>query len=279
MARDWEQVTGQLPLDGKTELSPRQRRLLRQGPRIRAPHRRSAASPPAVSSPAVGPQVPMPVIEWHDMTPGQETATWAELRAWVTWLYDRYELSVENRLPRCWARHPGLVEELYALKAWRQEIYSGSQPSGQAARYWHAELRQVLHAAATQYALGCRTGHRGNVRLAAEDPALLQEWEAAYPLAGVPGIDLAAGIARHAGTLTSTTEIASALDDGTAVPAPGIRDTLYRQGRWLAPAASGWTEIPPPERGLPAPAGTPVPQLPGAATDSEGRQPDPWTKT
>jgi hypothetical protein len=279
MARDWEQVTGQLPLDGKTELSPRQRRLLRHGPRIRPPRHRSAASPPAASSPDPGTQVPRPVIEWHDMTPGEETATWAELRAWVTWLYDRYELSVEDRLPRCWARHPGLVEELYALKAWRQEIYSGTQPSGQAARYWHAELRQVLHAAATQYALGCRTGHRGNVRLAAEDPALLQEWAAAYPLAGAPGIDLAAGIARHAGTIASTAEIASALDDGTAVPAPGIRDTLYCQGRWLAPAASGWTEIPPPERGLPAPAGLPLPRLPGAATDSEREHPDPWTKT
>jgi hypothetical protein len=277
MARDWEQVTGQLPLDGKPELSPRQRRLLRRGPRIRPP--RSAASPSAVSSPDPGTQAPGPVIEWHDMTPGQETATWAELRAWVTWLYDRYELSVEDRLPRCWARHPGLVEELYALKAWREEIFSGSQPSGQAARYWHAELRQVLHAAVTQYALGCRTGHRSPVRLAVEDPALLQEWADAYPLAGVPGIDLAAGIARRAGTVTATAAVAAALDNGTAVPVPGIRDTLFCEGRWLAPAASGWAEIPPPERALPAPADAPPSSFAQLPAVSEGRRPDPWTTT
>ena len=210
------------------------------------------------------------------MTPGEQTAAWAELRAWVTWLHDRYELSVEDRLPRCWARHPGLVEELCALRAWREEIYGFSQPSGQAARYWHAELRQVLHAATTQYALGCRTGHRGGVRLAAEDPALQQEWAAAHPLAGVPGIDLAAGAARRAGTITFTAAVAEALDSGAAAAVPGVRDTLFSGGRWLAPAASGWIEIPELERcGLPAP---PL-QFVQASADSEGDQPDPWTMT
>ena len=214
------------------------------------------------------------------MTPGGQAAAWAELRAWVTWLHDRYELSVEDRLPRCWARHPGLVEELCALKAWREEIYNGSQPSGQAARYWHAELRQVLHAAATQYALGCRTGHRGPARLAAEDPVLLREWAAAYPLAGIPGIDLAAGAARRAGALITADAVAAALDDGTAIPVPGIRDTLFREGRWLAPAASGWTEVPRPERGgLPAPEETPPPRPRQAPAIVEGRRPDPWTTT
>ena len=219
MARDWEQVTGQPAAGGKSGPSPRQRRLLRRGPRIQPP-RRPRAEPADSASPDPGAQAARPVTEWHNMTPGEQAAAWAELRAWVTWLHDRYELSVEDRLPRCWARHPGLVEELCALKAWREEIYSGSQPSGQAARYWHAELRQVLHAAATQYALGCRTGHRGTVRLAAEDPALLQEWAAAHPLAGVPGIDLAAGAARRAGTLTPTAAVAEALDNGTAVRRP-----------------------------------------------------------
>jgi hypothetical protein len=84
------------------------------------------------------------LAEWHDMTPGQQQVAWAELRAWVAWLYDRYELGTEDRLPRCWPRHPGLVEELWALRAWRLEVYSGGQPSGQAARYWHTELRQPL---------------------------------------------------------------------------------------------------------------------------------------
>jgi hypothetical protein len=275
MARDWEQVTGQPAAGGKSGPSPRQRRLLRRGPRIQAPHR-PRAEPVDGASPDPRAQAARPVTEWHNMTPGEQTAAWAELRSWVTWLYDRYELSVEDRLPRCWARHPGLIEELYALKAWREEITSGAQPSGQAARYWHAELRQVLHAATSQYALGCRTGHRRAARLAAEDPSLLQEWAVANPLAGVPGIDLAAGAARRAGALIPTSAVAEALDDGIAVHVPGVRDTLFLEGRWLAPAASGWTEIPGPERvGLPAPP-SPSAHSPAAG---EGRQPDPWTMT
>ena len=99
--------------------------------------------------------------EWHDMAPGQQQVAWAELRAWVAWLYDRYELGTEDRLPRCWPRHPGLVEELWALRAWRLEVYSGGHPSGRAARYWHTELRQLVQAAVPMNAAGWRTGHRG----------------------------------------------------------------------------------------------------------------------
>ena len=274
MARDWEQVTGQPAMGGKPDPSPRQRRLLRRGPRIHPP-RSSRPQPSAGAAPDPGAPRARPIGEWHDKTPGEQAAAWAELRAWVAWLYDRYELSVEDRLPRCWASHPGLVEELSALKAWREEIYGGPQPSGQAARYWHAELRQVLHAAISQYALGCRTGHRRAARLAAEDPALLREWAAASPLAGVPGIDLAAGAARRAGAITPITAVAEALEDGTAIPVPGVRDTLFHAGRWLAPAGSGWTEIPAPERdSLPAPS--PFRRSPIVG---EERQPDPWTTT
>jgi hypothetical protein len=253
--------------------------MLKRGPRIqpaRGLRSRVGGQQSAEQAAAAQQQT---LTEWHDMSPGEQTAEWASLRAWVTWLYDRYELSVEDRLPRCWASHPGLVEELFALKAWREEIYSGSQPSGQGARYWHAELRQVLHAASTMYALGCRTGHRGTIRLAAEDPALLQDWAAAYPLAGVPGIDLAAGTVRRAGILTATPAVAAALDNGTAVAVPGIRDTLFCEGRWLAPAASGWAEIPPPERVLPAPADAPSSSFAQVPAVSEGSRPDPWTTT
>ena len=90
---------------------------------------------------APGVQEARPLAEWHELSPGELIAEWAGLRAWVTWLAGRYELSVEERLPRCWARHPGLVEELWALKAWREEIYaSGTTGTGQAARYWHGML-------------------------------------------------------------------------------------------------------------------------------------------
>src|SRR5712691_3969019 len=196
---------------------------------------RAAEVPAAEAAP-----VPRPLAEWHDMTPGQQAVAWAGLRAWVAWLHDRYELSTEDRLPRCWPRHPGLVEELHALRAWREEIYTTGPPSAQSARYRHAELRQVLTAARTMYAAGCRTGHRGAPFLVADDPGLLEEWAGGYPLAGTPGLDIAAGRARHTGECMTAAVIAAALDAGLASPVPSMRDYVLYAGTWWVPAASGW---------------------------------------
>jgi hypothetical protein len=274
MARDWEQVTGQSAPTGRRERPPRMRRLIRRGPRIqpaRYPAPRAVAGGTAQEEATAG----RSLTEWHDLTPGEQTATWASLRAWVTWLYDRYELAVEDRLPRCWASHPGLVEELAALKAWREEIYSSAQPSGQAARYWHSELRQVLHAAANQYALGCRTGHRSATALAATDTALLDAWAAADPLAGIPGTDLAVGLARRTGRLAASAVIGAALDSGEAISLPSHRDTVLYRGVWWTPACAGWTGASGGERpGLPG--GPPRPwHNPPADTTGEGER-DPW---
>ena len=201
---------------------------------------------PGGSGPA---QAPSGLLcEWPDMTPGQQITAWRQLRAWVTWLHDRYELSVEDRLPRCWPLHPGRIEELWALMAWREEIYGSAQPSGQAARYWHAELRQVLHAAATVYAAGCRTGHRSAPALASDDKTLQEQWARASPLAGVPGIGIAAGHARRAGRWAATAAMAAAIDAGEAAPLPGPCDSIICAGTWWAPAASGWVRLPDPER-------------------------------
>ena len=110
------------------ELSPEAHRAPRVGPRARAtrPGRRQPRSPGTRSGGQAAQSLSEPrrLAEWHGMTPGEQVAEWAALRAWVAWLYDRYELATEDRLPRCWASHPGLVEELYALKAWREEIYT-----------------------------------------------------------------------------------------------------------------------------------------------------------
>lgn len=126
------------------------------------------------------------LVEWHTLSPLDRDVAWRELLSWVTWLHDRYELSVESRLPRCWSQHPGLIEELWALKVWREEIYNGRESSGQAARYWHAELRQTIHAAATFYAAGCRSGHKPAAVEADANPELLNRWAAGNPVAGVP---------------------------------------------------------------------------------------------
>jgi len=239
MPRQQDQGPRQLMPGELAGQSPRVRRTLRRGPRpelFRRPKPRGGAAAP---SPAAG-----QLAEWHDMTPGEQAAVWAELRAWVTWLYDRYELSVEDRLPRCWALHPGLVEELYALKAWREEIYSSGQPGGQAARYWHSELRQLLHAATTMYAVGCRTGHRGATTRAATDLALKQQWAQASPLARIPGTDIAAGRARNTGGWASAAVMAQALDAGEAVPVPGVPGYVCHEGTWWAAAANGWVQEP-----------------------------------
>jgi hypothetical protein len=135
---------------------------------------------------------------------------------------------------------------LYALKAWRDEIYGSPQPSGQAARYWHAELRQVLQAAGV-YAAGCRTGHRGAPHLAAADAALREHWAHAYSLAGVPGVDIAAGHAKRTGALVSTAAIAQALDNGDAMQLPGLNDFVIYAGACWAPGGSGWVRVPVPD--------------------------------
>jgi hypothetical protein len=178
------------------------------------------------------------------MTPGQLIAEWSGLRAWVVWLRDRYELAVEERLPRCWALHPGLIEELSALRAWREEIWSSGQPgTGQAALYWHSELRRVIQAAATVYAAGCRTGHRGAPGLAGIQRGLLDAWGGAYPLAGVPEIDIAAGQARGTSDWMAGDAIALALDLGDAEPVPGT-DLVKHAGACWAAAAGGWVQVP-----------------------------------
>jgi hypothetical protein len=179
------------------------------------------------------------------LTDGQREAAWTQLRAWVTWLHDRYELGTEERLPRCWPDHPGLVEELWALKTWREEIYQPHQSAGQAARYWHAELRQVIQAATSWYAAGCRTGHRRPATRAAEDAELQRQWAAAGPLTGIPAADLAGG--RHKdrpGQWLDEATVAAALDTGQARTLNrGLPGYIHQAGIWWMPGAGGWVPV------------------------------------
>jgi hypothetical protein len=242
MPRGYDTISGQLAFGEPAPPSPHVRRALRRGPRIKR-----IGGSAAHSGPAAVPASPAgrSLAEWHDMTRGERIVAWAGLRAWVTWLNDRYELSAEERLPRCWPRHPGLIEELYALKAWREDIYTTGQPSGQAARYWHAELRQVLHAAATMYAGGCRAGHRSARSRAAHDLALRTTWAAADPLARVPETEFEAGLHAQAGDgqWVSHAAMATAIDTGYAIqPGVGIPDVIVCAGRWWAPASAGWLQ-------------------------------------
>jgi len=175
------------------------------------------------------------LADWDRLAGPDREHAWASLVEWVSWLHDRYELSAEERLPHCWAAHPGLVEELTALRAWREEIWTSPRPSGQAARYWHAEMRQTITAALTFYAAGCRAGHHAASPATAE---LRQRWAAASPPGTPPaapgtGTDWLPGTAmdRHlsagrAATLSET-----------------VTGYLRLEQSWWLPAASGWQRV------------------------------------
>jgi len=183
------------------------------------------------------------IAEWHSMSPAERAVNWAELCAWAVWLYDRYELSVESRLPECWADHPGMIEELWALMTWRKEIYGSEQPAGQAARYWHTELRAVTANAATYYASNCRTGHRETYVRAADSPQLQQRWLDADPWASIPPRVLVAqgmaGAANAPGTMSGAA-MQEALDSGEAkVLSPAIREYVHLDGAWWLDGGDG----------------------------------------
>jgi len=201
------------------------------------------------------------LYEDHDLDATTRDQTWTELVDWVIWLHDRYELSVEERLPDCWPRHPGLVEELAALKAWRAEIYTppatnrgtagsvpraGSTPvtgNGGPARAWHTELRNVLSAAATLYAPGCRAAHRDAPRQRTGDVAARDAWLSARPPTVQP---------REAPAPTGTTRhtmsgdlMRRALTDGTA---RDLGDTLpgyahHQDSWWVQEPGGTWLQI------------------------------------
>jgi len=208
--------------------------------------------------------------EWHALGAGEREAAWQELVDWVAWLHDRYELSVEERLPTCWHQHPGLIEELHALRVWRLEIYAqhggdlapddsaaggGSGGGGQAARYWHAELRQVLQAASTWYAAGCRSGHRSSAPV---EEQMRRRWLTGDPVAGIPADVLnrpvlARGPGREeVGMALSQAAMQAALDDGSArTLGELITEWVEYDGTWWTPVpadpqrgvASGWERI------------------------------------
>jgi hypothetical protein len=188
-----------------------------------------------------------PLREWHALTPTQRRAAWVELVDWVIWLHDRYELATETRIPHCWTQHPGLIEELFALKVWREHIYTAEAPSAQAARYWHNELRQVVQAAATFYAKGCRAGHKAPAYVAAADHQLRQRWLAGDPLQGVPpGLLTATDTIAGEPTVLSDPQMRAAIQAGLARPVGAkIGDFQHYEGSWWMPQPGGecWQQV------------------------------------
>lgn len=185
------------------------------------------------------------LCEWHLMTSTKRADAWIQLCEWVAWLHDRYELSVEERLPACWPQHPGLIEELRALKAWREEIYRAAKPSGQAARYWHAEMRQTISAATTFYAAGCRAGHCDAPCTITAEPEILRRWCQTDPWAGIPPVMLNNGNHQpDTGEFVSAAAMSHYLASERAVPfSQTITDYLHYDGSWWQSADGGWLQV------------------------------------
>lgn len=187
--------------------------------------------------------------EWHAMNEPEHVLAWEQLRAWVTWLTGRYRLTLEDRLPQCWPQHPELIEELWALRAWRAEAY-GPEGSGQSAVYWHQALVTFLTHVSSWWAGGCRAGH------AAPDTGLPHErinaWAQADPLAGIPQplrpiTSTVTDPATEPGVITmpdlnvlTAAQMQALTDAGLAHPQhQTIAAFTYYDGSWWAYASAG----------------------------------------
>jgi hypothetical protein len=180
------------------------------------------------------------LTEWHAMTPDDRLRHWGDLVDWVIWLYDTYELGREYRLPKCWPQHPGLVQELWALKCWREALYTDKSAEGVTngrragalashAISWHNELRS-LAAQIKFYTPKCLTGHKRST-LAEDypDDDLRAAWTQADPLGGVRAPNPAA----QPVAVLDERDMRRRLAAGTAEPHPaGLLSVVTSHGHW-----------------------------------------------
>jgi hypothetical protein len=64
-------------------------------------------------------------LPWHwegepALSDEELAARWHDLARWVNWFVARYHLA--GQVPCCWPKHPGLVDELTALRYHHQEV-------------------------------------------------------------------------------------------------------------------------------------------------------------
>jgi len=99
------------------------------------------------------------ITRWRDIPAEEKPQAWDELRAFVEWLVARYALA-GNVIPRCWFRHPPLVEELSALRAAWDASFDVDTDGGLGPIGWH-ERFALARERFTKYAYKgeCRSGH------------------------------------------------------------------------------------------------------------------------
>lgn len=78
---------------------------------------------------------------------------------WAGWLVERYGL--QRVIPRCWRRHPAMVEELNALELAWAAAYEGEEVDPEAPLRWHEDLAKTKERLAEWDRAGCAAGeHR-----------------------------------------------------------------------------------------------------------------------
>lgn len=116
--------------------------------------------------------LPPLTINWRELSDGEAREVWNELRSWVEWACDRYQLP-DQVVPQCWWKHPYLVEELSALFAAWMAFYDVAD-TGTGPISWLERLANSKTRMRDAYGNACARGHTAvTSRTWEADP----EWE------------------------------------------------------------------------------------------------------
>lgn len=83
--------------------------------------------------------IPWP-LRWRELDRDAAAEAWGWLIDWVGWLVAHYQLAEE--VPRCWYRHPPLIEELTALAAGWHTAYDDAA-RGDEPLIWHERFARA----------------------------------------------------------------------------------------------------------------------------------------
>jgi hypothetical protein len=103
----------------------------------------AASSKPASKAPSAG------TWDWSTLTPEALADAWRDLADWFR-LQVR-DKALEERVPRCWYRHPGFVAQLAALRAWHAKTLT-AEASGYDAASWHEAFGRMVESVWPRYA-------------------------------------------------------------------------------------------------------------------------------
>ncbi|MEV6312607.1 hypothetical protein AB0M10_28975 [Streptomyces sp. NPDC051840] len=112
---------------------------------------------------------------WSAIEPTERRQRLRELAEWADWLRTTFEL--HNTIPRCWYRHPPVVEHLTALYAGWIRTYAGDRPPGR--ELAEADWISTLHAFLPRLQLAACAGgrHEPPPPLPQSDPGAADDFE------------------------------------------------------------------------------------------------------